>query len=314
MKRTIYILVGILAYLLVAYHLADIGFTALCGTFANCFTLTNLPLLVLVLIMMLAVWAVEAQKWGIATRCFAKNTFLHNWKSVWYGLVVGQLTPNRVGEPIGRIAFIEPEHRGKAIAASIWCSFSQQLVTLIFGAVGLAVWFLNYKMVIDSNNGAATMLTIFLIVLLIALPVLMWKYSWILSKIEQFGPIRRALRSERIEFVLSNKNSIAIIALSAIKYLIFSTQYVILLHISGVEANIFSLYMAIAISYLFTSFVPSFAATELGIRLSAAISFIGALTPNLAGVTSAATLLWLCNIALPVVFAAWSRLWGKTWQ
>ena len=62
------------------------------------------------------------------------------------------------------------------------------------------------------------------------------------------------------------------------------------------------------LNYLFITFVPSFAAAELGVRLGVAIGFIGLLTPNIGGVVSAATMLWICNIALPTLLAAWIKV------
>lgn len=300
------ILVGIVAYLFVAYRIVDVGISTVLNSFLRAFTDQNVALTALVLVLMFAVWAIETQKWSIATSTFAKRTFLNNWRAVWYGLVVGQLTPNRIGEPFGRIAFIESEHRGKALAASVWCSFSQQLATLLFGAVGLVVWILDFSLNIEYiRSGVVFGFIVFWTVLLL---FLMFKFRWILGLLQRLNFVKRMLKSENLEFTLSGVQAAKIVLLSVFKYLIFTTQYVILLRVCGVNANITSLYIAVMLNYLFITFIPSFAPTELGVRLGVAIGFIGMLSPNVGGAASAATLLWICNIALPVFFAAWIKV------
>jgi hypothetical protein len=78
-----------------------------------------------------------------------------------------------------------------------------------------------------------------------------------------------------------------------------------LLSIFGVNAAVLNLFAAIGLTYLFTSIVPTFAASEVGVRVGFSIWFIGMLSDNEAGIAAASLALWVLNLAIPAVVAAW---------
>lgn len=306
-KRAILLAVGVLAYAFVAYRIAHVGADGVFEAIAGGFTAENIPLIALVVAMMLAVWSVEAVKWDFATRGFAKRSFWANWRSVWYGLAVGQFTPNRIGEPFGRVAFIAPESRGKALAASVWCSFSQQLATLFFGAVGLLL-FISSSAHSVAISSATIIATVGFIAIWAALLIaLIFRFSWLLRKIEKWRIVQRLLKGESLQFTLGGATASLIILLSTFKYILFSTQYVILFRVFGVEADVFALYTVVMLNYLIITFIPSFVVTELGVRLGVAVYLMEFVAPDIAGVVPATATLWLINIALPVAISVWFR-------
>ena len=63
--------------------------------------------------------------------------------------------------------------------------------------------------------------------------------------------------------------------------------------------------MAIFTTYLLSSVIPSIALSEMGIRAGVAIVVVGSIWPNVAAISAATILLWLFNVALPGLFAAW---------
>lgn len=144
MQRTyrisIRLIIAIVAYYFIALKLGSVGILNISKTLSGSLLSQNLLWFGFVIVLMPFVWALEAYKWRFALSKFTNISFWRSWRSVWYGLVAGQLTPNRIGEPIGRLALIDSDVRGKAGIAAIWCSFSQQLTTILFGLISIFLW------------------------------------------------------------------------------------------------------------------------------------------------------------------------------
>ncbi len=57
----------------------------------------------------------------------------------------------------------------------------------------------------------------------------------------------------------------------------------------------------IALTFFAIAAIPTFALTEIGVRGSAALAFIGLISDNDTGIVAASFSLWLVNIALPAM-------------
>lgn len=313
MQRTSYktllrILIGALAYAFVLYRLWRADWAAFSLVLEQRGALAAIGLL-LVLLMMLAVWAVEAQKWRWATAHFMPLTFGQCWRTVWYGVVVGMLSPNRVGEPLGRLAQTPAEHRPRALAASVWCALTQQFATLFFGAVALLFWSTITSETAQLGVKVAVPL-VFAAVWMIAIVVALVRYDSLMRWLAKRRWLQRWLPSDGLVWTVARPVAMRIVAGSMFKYLIFSTQYVVLLRIFGVDAPWLQLYTGVAVSYLFVTFVPSVAATELVVRMGAAMLFLGSITSNQGGVAVASFTLWMVNIGIPALAGVWMRRRG----
>lgn len=304
-KTLLRILIGILAYGFVLYRLwqADwTGWVQAVSEQGHVFW----GAIALVVVLMVAVWAVETLKWRISTRSFMPISFGQAWRAVWFGAVVGLLTPNRIGEPLGRVIHMPPDCRGRAVAASVLCAMSQLLATVLYGAAGLVLWFGRA----DVTEGGAVRLKLVLAVfvgwvllVIVALLLLDALLRWFNNR----PWMHRLIGTDVLELVADTHTVLKVIVLSLFKYLIFSTQYVILLRVFGVDASWLLLYTGVAVSYLLVSFVPSVAATELAVRLGAAMLLLGSISSNHGGVAAASLTLWTVNIGIPVLAGVWMR-------
>jgi hypothetical protein len=249
-------------------------------------------------------WGIEAYKWRLALKGVTKIRFFEAWKSVWYGVVAGLLTPNRIGEPFGRIAFVDAENRGKATLLGIWCGISQQMATLIFGFIGLFYWvyFVKGSYKISFWNSYYFIIFIFTITITISVFIGIGSISRILQKIT---PLTRVLSGESLSITASSKKSLNVLLLSLVRYLIFSSQLVLFLFFFGVNGEIITLFAGVFLTYLFSSIVPTFAISEVLVRSGFAVAIIGSLFPNTIGVIAATIALWFLNIAFPVLVAVW---------
>ncbi len=67
---------------------------------------------------------------------FSLSVLSRAFKAILAGTCIASFTPNRVGEYLGRMLFVDPGNKITSIAPTILCSMSQMLVTLICRIVG----------------------------------------------------------------------------------------------------------------------------------------------------------------------------------
>jgi hypothetical protein len=298
------VVVAIIAYGFIALKLYQQGFIGITAAIEEIRFAEDWALLLATLIFMPVAWGFEAIKWQFAMKSVERITFAEAWQSVWYGVVAGMLTPNRVGEPIGRIAFVEHQNRGKAVLLAIWCGVSQQIATLTFGVIGLTYWFLkmNADDFSQSINSIFVLILIIAIVMSITIVVGIGKIS---EAIQRIGFVRKFLSGEILTLSITKPTTITILLLSLLRYSIFSTQLVMLFIFFGINVPVINIYVAVFLTYLFASVIPSFAIGEAGVRSGFAITFFGTMAPNSAGIIAAILTLWILNIGFPALVAVW---------
>ncbi len=298
------LIVAFAAYGFVALKLFQQGVDSIISELNGIIFFQNWHMLFIAIGLMPLAWGIEAYKWKIALIGVEKIRFFEAWKSVWYGVVAGLLTPNRIGEPFGRIAFVEAENRGKATLLGIWCGISQQMATLIFGFIGLFYWvyFIKGSYEISFWNSYYFIIFVFTITITIIVFIGIGSISKILQKITS---LRRVLSGESLSVTVSPKRSIYVLLLSIVRYLIFSSQLVLFLFFFGVKGEIIILFAGVFLTYLLSSVVPSFAISEVLVRSGFAVAIIGSIVPNTVGVIAATIALWILNIAFPVLVSVW---------
>ena len=81
-------------------------------------------------------WLTETLKWHQILRRYEGQSLAKAYQAVLAGVSFSLFTPNRVGEYGGRILFISPENRWKAVIINLVGNFSQIVVLISFGLFG----------------------------------------------------------------------------------------------------------------------------------------------------------------------------------
>ena len=89
--------------------------------------------LVIAILLMIVNWSIEAVKWKIAVKEVQQVRFLKAIKAVLSGVSFSVSTPNRVGEYLGRVLYMNEGNRLKTISITIVSSISQLIITLLMG-------------------------------------------------------------------------------------------------------------------------------------------------------------------------------------
>ncbi len=264
--------------------------------------------ILVVVIFMLVNWGIEARKWQIAIQRVQHISFYKSFRAIFAGTTLGFFTPNRMGEYLGRIWFINQGSRIQAISLTIVCSMAQLLVTLSAGSVG--IYFLRHQVLTLPQESASMAWWLLLIqyaavfsVLLLAL--LYFRLSWLIKWVEKLPLPGRWAQNIRVLDNFNATHLLRILSLSVLRYLVFILQYYLLLNVFNVEVNWWQTFWSISVVFLVMAIVPTLAfLTELGVRWKASIELVSVYSDNLAGIFASSVTIWAINLVIPALIGS----------
>ncbi len=264
-------------------------------------------LLFAVLLMMPLNWLLETVKWRSLIRYLEPVTIPSAFRSVLAGITFSLFTPSRVGEFLGRV-FTLKANRIKSALLTIAGSISQLIVTLVAGMVALLFFIPQYVLFYERwQDYLFAGLVIFVLLLSSLLVLLFLKSPVITARLDKL--IRPQWRRMNLYLIvierIGRRTLTGVLLLSALRYLVFSGQFYLLLRAFGLEIPYFQAMMLISLTYFVMAAIPTVALADLGIRGSVSIFFIGIYfggnTAAAASILSASTLIWIINLALPAL-------------
>jgi len=271
------------------------------------FSKTQILKLCIVLLLMLINWSIEAKKWQFSLRSVTTISFQKSFYAILTGTTFGIISPNRIGEPLGRISQLDSQYRESGISAGVLCSVGQFTSTILAGSIAFPL-FIN-QFVYFSNKLIAFGIAAIGIVLMLILYSNVKHLGKLLKKIPYIK--RYELFIEH--FQNTNFADLGIIlALSSIRYIIFLLQFYLILHVFSINISFADSCIAVGMIYLVTTVIPTTTIAELGIRCSSSVYFIGFYCNKPLLIISASMLLWLINVSFPAIlgslfFLNWKR-------
>ncbi|HEX5025642.1 MAG TPA: lysylphosphatidylglycerol synthase domain-containing protein [Agriterribacter sp.] len=251
----------------------------------------------LAMVLMFFNWMIEAGKWKILLKSLESVSLVHAFKAVVAGLAFAFGTPNRIGEYGGRALYISEGKRMRSVSLTVVGSFSQLLVTLCFGCLGLL--FVKHNVIKNQPWAVVIQWGMYAITLFFGL--LYFRLNWIAAFAQRINIPQKLLR----HFMILNEVTVTILlrvlCLSALRYFVFLTQYILLLDVMHVYAGLWNAFWLITVLYLILAVVPTMALLELGIRGKAGVLLFQTFSTNTVGIYAASTGIWLVNLVLPAV-------------
>jgi len=276
---------------------------------------------VLVIMLVLALtffnWFFEALKWQKLANKFEPITLKKAYAGVLFGISLGMITPRRAGEFAGRVAILKPENQLRGMAINTAGSFTQFLVTLLFGHVGVAMALIGKAGQYNAAREGELLLYSGLALVLAVLMVLYAKkiFGWL--QLKPWFP--KKLKIVEVVTHLSKKEMAVLFSLSILRYLIFIVQFHLLLRVFGLNLLFYDTFMVLSIIYLIMVGLPVSGLAEASIRGSVALFVfslylsekISAFPGFELSIVSATLLLWFFNLALPGITGALLTMTGK---
>jgi hypothetical protein len=272
------------------------------------FTSNGLGKLLIVTLLMLVNWGIEARKWQVVISRIQKLSFIRSCKAVFSGTTLAFFTPNRMGEYMGRVLYIEDGKRIQAVSLTIVCSISQLLITLLMGLGGL----IYVKLAIAQTRPADTSLlfwmnTIFYTSLAgaVFLTLFYFRLSWLVRWIERIPRIEKFLAPIRVLDSFNATLLLRLLSLSLIRYLVFIVQYYLLFAVFNVSLDALQVFWAVSVVFLVLAIVPTIAIiTEVGVRWKASIEVVQLFNANTVGILAASLSVWIINLVIPALIGS----------
>ncbi len=262
-----------------------------------------LPLAVL---LMPINWVIETLKWQPYVHRYQPLTLWQGLRGVFAGISFTLFTPHQLGEYGGRLLYVQPEHRWKAIMINVVGSWAQYLVTVLAGVIG-ALIFLGQQMTLPP-----TVLRYGSLVAGVALPLLLIGYF----QIQRLLPLARRIpllhhlkpfvRDVYILQTFRQPDLWRIFGLAALRYVIFASQYFFLLRFFGIPANLLAGYAGISTIFLVQTIVPLPAIMGLLLRGNIALFVWSQFGANEVSALAATFTLWIINLILPALIGTFS--------
>jgi hypothetical protein len=240
---------------------------------------------------------------AIAAPASSQDKFGEAFKAILSGLAFALNTPNRIGEYGGRVLFIPDGKRVKAVSLTLAGSFSQLLVTLILGGIGL--FFLSEKIIASAEFSSLqvwiTALQVLVFFISLVGCIIYFRLGWLVKVIEKIPGAQTYIRHITVLKELNVTILLNVILLSLLRFLVFIIQYNLMLQLMQVEMGWWSGFWTVSVLFLLLATLPTIALLELGLRWEYSIMLFGLFSGNILGIYAAATGIWLINLVLPAM-------------
>ncbi len=269
------------------------------------FSMENAWIIAALFLLMLLNWGIESRKWQMLVKPVQAISFFTAFKAILSGLSLSLFIPNGIGEYFGRIVYMNEGNRLRSVSLTIIGSISQLIITIGCGLAALL--YLRNTSWRDAQqiqgldifwvNSIVSMIAMGLAVLL----VVYYKMGWIvnlLDKVPFFHKYR--YMTEHVE-EFHPKELTRILLLSALRFMVFVVQYVLMLHLFKVELGLPDAVGTTCVLFLVLAIIPTIPLADIGIRGEAGLQLFGLLTANTVGIIVTTFGIWFLNLILPSV-------------
>lgn len=246
-----------------------------------------------VLILLLftsANWFFEVLKWQNLVNSFKKISFFEASQQTFGSLTASIFTPNRIGEYGAKMLYFKKDNAKRIVLLNFVHNSSQMLITTLFGVIGIFSSTFNIQH------------SIFNIAIFISIPII-FIIAFFFRKIEVYGfSIQKLIDKIR---KLDRNILLKTFSFSMLRYVVFSTQFLVLLLFFDVEIEIIVAFSTIFTMYLLASILPSIHLMDVAIKGSVALFLFSQLGVEDWKILTVTSLMWFFNLVLPVVLGSY---------
>jgi hypothetical protein len=247
-------------------------------------------------------WALETIKWQIALRPVQPIGFVRAFKAILAGTCIASFTPNRVGEYLGRMLFVDPGNKILSVTPTILCSLSQMLVTLIAGSVGLYLFsFLPFHFQVTWISPAFFRSAMIVTAgTAIGLGLVYFRFDPLVRRVNSW--LKKNQKNFSIPQNFSFTALTIILLISSVRYMVFVMQYFLLFSLFGIPLMGKQVFTGVSVMFVLMAIVPTLTfLTDLGFRWAAGIQIFQVFTLNTAGILAVSLGIWLINLIIPAL-------------
>jgi hypothetical protein len=217
----------------------------------------SLPLFCTIMALIPVNWFFEGLKWRVFLPEDKKPNYAVMLKIIFAGVSCAILTPNRMGDFIGRGLVSPTEMKEETVLATFMGNFCQFFILLLFGIPALVFLFpllANYSL--QQNYFPIGIVIFWLIISFVFLFVYpsIFQFFARLSKRWQWTTSweEKLISLSKITYASLFKG----LFYAGVRYLVFSIQYYLVFNLWGVYLPLFPMYVGLAGLYLFQTIIP----------------------------------------------------------
>jgi hypothetical protein len=254
-----------------------------------------------VFLLMFLNWFLEALKWKFLVGRIEKISTWKAVESVFCGLTWAVFTPNRIGEFGGRVFFLSPRKRIMGVIAMSVGTIGQLVVTNVLGSIALLCFVIQFAALNPFIEfGLGFLVLIFCSFFLLFYFNIRWVYGLLIK-------INFLKRFKRFIIIFSSYNYpdiLRVLMYSLSRYLIYTTQYLLIIHFLVPEIKALDMVMILFVFYFIQSALPSLDLLDIGVRASVATYLFAFVTRQEIAIMAAFASIWMINLIIPAIFGS----------
>lgn len=254
--------------------------------------------------LMVVNWSLEAIKWKISVKQIQEVSFIKSFQAVLSGVSFSVSTPNRMGEYLGRLIYMDEGKRLKTIAITIAGSISQLIITLLMGCMGLVILHstIESKQLVTSVWMQVIEYGSFAV--LIILTLFYFRLPWLIRWIDRLPVSKRFVYLLQALEDFNATLLIKLLSLSLLRFIVFTIQYYLLFRLFNVEAGWWQVFWTVSVSFLVMAAIPTITLIELVQRGKVVATIVGLFSVNELGMNMATASVWFINLIIPAVIGS----------
>lgn len=265
----------------------------------------NYILLSGVIILMIINWSIEAVKWKFLIDKLHQISWLDAIEGILFGVTFSLFTPSRIGEFGGRVFALNTD-RKEAIVSTILGSLAQIVVNLSFGALGLLLYILLFQ---EIDFYLVFAFGFIYILMVLAIHFCYYNLDVVSTKFSNFPILKKANRYLHIIDLYNYKDFLFIEIMSAIRYLVYCLQFVLLLKFFGFQITIVTALILVSAIFFIQTINPlNIALLDFTFRGNVAAYFLASFTVNPIVIIATTFTLWFINLIIPAIIGGIAAL------
>ena len=261
-----------------------------------------------VVFMMFINWLVESLKWRFMISKIEDISIFTSLRAIFSGITVSSFTPNRVGEYGGRVFCLEKSDRIQAVFITVLCSMAQLLTTILLGSISFFILHENFlqdnSMLLFFNIEISSFSFLLLLFFNFLFLFFYFNASLLVKYISKYKYFKFLDKYINVISLYTRKELMIALLYSILRYLIFSSQFLILLHVFEVDINFFQSILSVMLVFFFITLTPTITIAEIGVRGSVALLVFMKFSSNVIGILSSTFLLWVINLIIPAIIGS----------
>jgi hypothetical protein len=256
-------------------------------------SIKNISLLVILSIFN---WFFEIIKWKTLVSYMKTISFKIALEQSLGALTASLFTPNRIGEYGAKAMYFNSKLRKKVVLLNLTGNMMQMTVTVFFGSIGLYLMHKTYDLNINYFK-----VSVFLLITILIIGLSIFRLRQNKFRIKGFSIEKLKLFFRDLPFDIQGYTFV----ISILRYLIFSFQFYVLLHIFGINLTYINAMKVITSMYLLASIIPSIFIFDVIVKGSVAVYLFSIVGIDEFTTLSIIMIMWLLNFVLPSIIGSY---------